>query len=98
VRVSPFVLAVALLTAVTVSPAHVAAQEPTQNFELSLFPPVQLRGENSAIAILRLGLYNKIDFGEAFQFGIFNRARDISGCQLGIVNWAENMYRVQVMR
>ena len=147
-RVSPFVLAVALLTAVTVSPALVAAHEPTHNFELSLFPPVQLRGEDSAIAILRLGLYNKnvdvrgldvgvvnhntggvskrlqyglvgvvegaflgwqnnvvvninqaeffggqgfglynkIDFGEAFQFGIFNRARDISGFQLGIVN------------
>ena len=71
-RASPFVLAVALLTAVTVSPAHVAAQEPAKNFEVSLFPPVQLRGEDSAIAILRLGLYNK--------------NVDVRGLDVGVVN------------
>ena len=43
-----------------------------------------------------LSLYNEIDWGEAFQFGIFNRARDISGFQLGIVNWAENMQGIQI--
>ncbi len=164
VRASSFVLAIGLVIATTAVPDPVIAQqdtesgEPIENFELSLFPPVQLRGEGSAIRILRLGLYNKnlavrgldigvvnhstgdvskgfqwglvgfvegafmgwqnnilvnintqefvgmqglslyneIDWGEAFQFGIFNRARDISGFQLGIVNWAENMHGVQI--
>ena len=157
-RASPFVLAVTFLVAVAGSPFHGTAQAPTESFELSLFPPVQLRGQDSTIRILRLGLYNQnvavrgldvgvvnhstgdvskglqyglvgvvegaflgwqdnllvninrqefvgvqglslyneIDWGEAFQFGIFNRARDISGFQLGIVNWAENMQGIQI--
>ena len=155
-RSSPFVIAVGFLLAV--APFRVAAQEPSQNFELSLFPPIQLRGESAEIRIVRLGLYNRnvavrgldvgvvnhstggiskglqyglvgvgegaflgwqnnvlvnvnqqefvglqglsvynqIDWGEAFQFGIFNRARDISGFQLGLVNWAENMHGIQI--
>ena len=157
-RASPFVLAVGFIVAVAVSPAQGLAQAATHSFEGSLFPPVQLRGEDAEIRILRLGLYsknvsvrgldvgivnhstggvskgyqfgvvgvvegaflgwqdnllanineqefvgvqgislyNQIDWGEAFQVGIFNRSRDISGFQLGIVNWAENMHGIQI--
>ncbi len=163
-RASPLILVVGFLIAIAAAPAQMEAQQPSgvddsvQNFELSLFPPIQIRSEESAIRILRLGLYsknvavrgldigvvnhstggvskglqwgavgvvegaflgwqnnilaninqqefvgvqgfsvyNQIDWGEAFQFGFFNRARDISGFQLGIVNWAENMHGIQI--
>ena len=90
-RASPFVLAVALLTAVTVSPAHVAAQEPAKNFELSLFPPVQLRGEDSAIAILRLGLYNKNVDVRGLDVGVVNHNTGglSKGLQFGFVGVVE---------
>ena len=93
-RASPFVLAVALLTAVTVSPAHVAAQEPAKNFELSLFPPVQLRGEDSAIAILRLGLYNKNVDVRGLDVGVVNHNTGgvSKGLQYGVVGIVEGAF------
>ena len=72
-----FVLAWAAATI----PAGLVAQDDTpqdtttaaESFELSLFPGVQLRGEDSAIQILRLGLYNKNVSVQGLDIGIFNR-------------------------
>ncbi len=76
---SRFVLAAGFLIAAAVSPVRGVAQEPVQNFELSLLPPVQLRGEDSAIRILRLGLYN--------------RNVSVKGLDVGVVNTAPAEYR-----
>ena len=86
-RASPFVLAVALLLGVAVAPVHVAAQEPGEKFELSLFPPVQLRGEDSAITILRLGLYNKNIDVRGLDLGVVNHSTGgvSKGLQYGVV-------------
>lgn len=45
---------------------------------------------------LQTAAYNEIGTGEAFQFGLVNRAEDVSGFQLGFVNLAENMYGLQI--
>ena len=66
-KTSLLLFAFGLGWAATTIPASLVAQGETpedttsaaENFELSLFPGVQLRGEDSAIRILRLGLYNK---------------------------------------
>ncbi len=90
--------------AATTVPSSLTAQdEPAEDttatvedFELSLFPGAQLRGEGSAIRILRLGLYNKNLWVSGLDIGVVNRASDIRGFQLGLVNWAEKMHGVQV--
>ncbi len=56
-RTSPFVLALGFLIGAATTPVPASAQEPgVESFELSLFPPIQVRGEDSVIRILRLGL------------------------------------------
>ncbi len=62
-----------------------------ENFELSLFPPVQLRGEDSAIRILRLGLYNRNLSIQGLDLGIVNHTTGgiSKGAQFGILGIAE---------
>lgn len=45
---------------------------------------------------LQTALYNEIAEGEAFQFGLINRAESVSGFQLGFVNLAQDMYGLQI--
>lgn len=45
---------------------------------------------------LQTAAYNEIAAGEAFQFGLVNRAEDVSGFQLGFVNLAQDMYGLQI--
>ena len=85
--------------AATMIPASLVAQDETpqdtatvpENFELSLFPPVQLRGEDSAIRILRLGLYNRNVSIQGLDLGIVNHTTGgiSKGAQFGIVGIAE---------
>lgn len=93
-RAFPFVLAVGLLIAIVVSPVHVAAQAPSEGFELSLFPPIQLRGQDSAIRILRLGLYNKNVAVRGLDIGLINHSTgDVSkGLQYGLVGVVEGAF------
>lgn len=74
---APFVvLALGIFAAVAVSPTDVVAQDSGQAvekaFELSLFPPIQIRGEEEAISILRFGLYNKNRWIKGLDLGIVN--------------------------
>ena len=84
-------LAAGFFIAVAVSPALITAQEPVQNFELSLLPPIQIRGEDSAIRILRLGLYNKNISVKGLDAGIVNRntGGESKGLQWGLVGYVE---------
>ena len=93
-RAFPFVLAVGFLIAVAVSPFQVAAQETVESFELSLFPPVQLRGEDSAIRILRLGLYNKNVDVRGLDLGLVNHNTGglSKGLQYGLVGVVEGAF------
>ncbi len=85
--------------AATTIPAGLAAQDETpedtitaaENFELSLFPPVQLRGEDSAIRILRLGLYNKNVSVKGLDIGVVNQTTGgiSKGVQFGVVGFVE---------
>ena len=95
VRASRVVLAAVFLAAAAASPAHGAAQEPEKDFELSLFPPVQLRGEDSAIRILRLGLYNKNISVKGLDVGVVNRNTGgvSKGLQYGVVGYVEGDFR-----
>ena len=91
-----------LCWAATTIPASLAAQDQTpedtitaaENFELSLFPPVQLRGEDSAIRILRLGLYNKNVSVKGLDIGIINQTTGgtSKGLQVGVVGVVEADY------
>ncbi|MDH3224227.1 MAG: hypothetical protein OEO23_10975 [Gemmatimonadota bacterium] len=45
---------------------------------------------------LQSGAYNELGAGEAFQFGLVNRARNVSGLQIGLVNVSDNMYGLQI--
>ncbi len=77
-------------------PTSLVAQDETpqdtttapENFELSLVPGVQLRGEDSAIQILRLGLYNRNVSVKGLDIGIVNQnTGGISkGAQFGVVS------------
>ncbi len=77
-------------------PTSLAAQDETpqdtttvpENFELSLVPGVQLRGEDSAVRILRLGLYNRNVSVQGLDVGIINQnTGGISkGAQFGLVS------------
>ena len=93
-RASPFVLVVGFLIAVAVSPIQVAAQESVENFELSLFPPLQLRGEDSAIRILRLGRYNKNVDVRGLDIGVVNHNTGglSKGLQYGVVGVVEGAF------
>ena len=67
------------------------AQETTtaaESFELSLWPGVQLRGADSAIQILRLGLFNKNVSVQGLDVGLVNQNTGgvSKGVQLGIVS------------
>jgi hypothetical protein len=57
-------------------------------FELSLAPGVQLRGEDSAIQILRLGLFNKNVSVQGLDIGLVNQSTGgiSKGLQLGLVS------------
>lgn len=74
------VLAVGIAAALAVSPLDTAAQEAEESvekaFELSLFPPVQIRGADEAIMVLRLGLYNKNRWIKGLDLGIVNHTTD----------------------
>lgn len=78
---APFaVLAAGLIAAIAVSPADAVAQDSGQSvekaFELSLFPPIQLRGEEEAISILRFGLYNKNRWIKGLDLGVVNHTTE----------------------
>ena len=96
-KTSLLLFAFGLNWAATTIPASLVAQDEipedttTENFELSLFPGVQLRGEDSAIRILRLGLYNKNVSVRGLDIGIVNQtAGGISkGLQFGVVGFVE---------
>ena len=62
-----------------------------ENFELSILPGAQLRGEDSAIRILRLGLYNRNVSVHGLDIGLVNQnTRGMSkGLQFGIVGLVE---------
>jgi hypothetical protein len=92
-------LACGLLWATASVPARLAAQNAApqdaapafENFELSLFPGAQLRGEDSAIRILRLGLYNRNVSVHGLDIGLINQntAGFSKGLQFGIVGLVE---------
>jgi hypothetical protein len=81
----------------TTIPASLVAQDEIpedttmENFELSFFPGVQLRGEDSAIQILRLGLYNRNVSVQGLDIGIVNQTTGgiSKGLQLGVVGFVE---------
>lgn len=62
-----------------------------EDFELSLFPGAQLRGEGSAIRILRLGLYNKNLWVSGLDIGVVNHTTEglTKGLQIGFVGVVE---------
>ena len=99
-RASSLVLAVGILIAGTATLDHVVAQqatdagEPIENFELSLFPPVQIRGEASAIRILRLGLYNKNVSVRGLDVGVVSHSTGgvSKGLQWGVVGVVEGAF------
>ena len=96
-KTSLLLFAFGLGWAATTIPASLVAQDEipedttTENFELSLFPGVQLRGEDSAIQILRLGLYNKNVSVQGLDIGIVNQTTGgiSKGLQLGVVGFVE---------
>lgn len=89
--------AIGLGWAATTIPAILVAQDvipedtTTENFELSLLPGVQLRGEDSAIQILRLGLYNRNVSVQGLDIGIVNQTTGgiSTGLQFGVVGFVE---------
>ncbi len=96
-KTSLLLFAFGLGWAATTIPASLAAQDETpedttsaaENFELSLFPGVQLRGEDSSIQILRLGLYNKNVSVQGLDIGIVNQTTGgiSKGLQIGVVGF-----------
>ena len=98
-KTSLLLFALGLGWAATTIPASLAAQDETpedttsaaENFELSLFPGVQLRGEDSAIRILRLGLYNKNVSVKGLDIGIVNQTTGglSKGLHVGVAGVAE---------
>ena len=66
-------------------PANLVAQEETpqdtaivpKSFELSLVPGVQLRDVDSAIRILRLGIYNKNVSVQGLDIGLINQTTEV---------------------
>lgn len=96
----PLILfAFALGVAATTIPAFLLAQDESpedtttvaENFELSLFPGLQLRGQDSAIRILRLGLYNKNLSVRGLDIGLVNQTTEgvTKGLQIGVVGFVE---------
>ena len=98
-KTSLLLFALGLVGAATAIPTSLVAQDETpqdtttapRSFELSLFPGVQLRGEDSAIRILRLGLYNRNVSIQGLDLGIVNQTTGgiSKGAQFGIVGIAE---------
>lgn len=94
-KASTFLAAFGLSLAVVAAPTHARAQAaeqaPEQNFELALVPGVQLRGQDSAIRILRLGLYSKNVSVQGLDIGIVNHNTGgvSKGVQLGLVGVVE---------
>ncbi len=98
-KTSLLLFAFGLGWAATTIPASLVAQDETpqdtatvpENFELSLFPPVQLRGEDSAIRILRLDLYNKNVSVKGLDIGVVNQSTGgiSKGAQFGVVGFVE---------
>jgi hypothetical protein len=91
---TPFLLAVGFLTAAAISPAPGMAQTNAQSFELSLFPPLQLRGEDAEIRILRVGLYSKNVAVRGLDVGIVNHSTGgvSKGLQYGLVGVTEGAF------
>ncbi len=102
-KTSLLLFALGLGWTATTIPVSLAAQDDTpedttsaaENFELSLFPGVQLRGEDSAIRILRLGLYNKNVSVKGLDIGIVNQTTGglSKGLQVGVVGFVESDFR-----
>ncbi len=98
-KTSLLLFALGLAWAATAIPTSLVAQDETpqdtttapKGFELSLFPGVQLRGEDSAIRILRLGLYNRNVSIQGLDVGIVNQTTGgiSKGAQFGVVGIAE---------
>ncbi len=98
-KTSLLLFALGLGWAATTIPTSLVAQDEApqdtatapKSFELSLFPGVQLRGEDSAIRILRLGLYNRNVSIQGLDVGIVNQTTGgiSKGAQFGVVGIAE---------
>ena len=97
VKTAPFILAFGLGwvagTIPTILHAQDALPEDTtaaKSFELALFPGVQIRGEDSAIQILRLGIYNRNVSVKGLDIGIVNETTGgvTKGLQIGVVGLA----------
>ena len=95
-RTAPFILAFGLGWAATTIPTMLHAQDElpedttaAKNFELALFPGVQIRGEDSAIQILRLGIYNRNVSVKGLDIGIVNETTGgvTKGLQVGVVGF-----------
>ena len=78
-KTAPFILAFGLGWVAGTIPTILHAQDElpedataAKNFELALFPGVQIRGEDSAIQILRLGIYNRNVSVKGLDIGIVN--------------------------
>ena len=93
-RTAPSILAFGLCWAATTIPTILHAQDElpenttaAKNFELALFPGVQIRGEDSAIQILRLGIYNRNVSVKGLDIGIVNETTGgvTKGLQVGVV-------------
>ena len=98
-KISLLLFALGLGWTATTLPASLVAQEETpqdtaiepKSFELSLAPGVQLRDADSAIRILRLGIYNKNASVQGLDLGLINQTTEgiSKGLQMGIVGLTE---------
>ena len=98
-KTAPFIFVFGLGWAAVTIPAALLAQAEAprdtttvaENFELALWPGVQLRGTESAIQILRLGLYNKNLSIKGLDIGIVNQTTGgvSKGLQFGVVGVVE---------
>ncbi len=98
-KISLLLFALGLGWTATTLPASLVAQEETpqdtaivpKSFELSLAPGVQLRDADSAIRILRLGIYNKNVSIQGLDIGLINQTTEgiSKGLQVGLVGFTE---------
>ena len=98
-KISLLLFALGLGWTATTLPTSLVAQEETpqdtaiepKSFELSLAPGVQLRDADSAIRILRLGIYNKNASVQGLDLGLINQTTEgiSKGLQVGIVGLTE---------
>lgn len=93
-KATPFVLAAGVLVAALASPAEGVAQDAAQSFEIGLFPPVQLRGEDAEIRILRLGVYSRNVAVRGLDIGVVNHTTGgvSKGLQFGLVGVSEGAF------